>query len=134
MITATPRPVSIILGKIRSGSWVSSTMLTESSKPTIAKNATEVAAVTARNRPLSSDEENVVIRDRSPSPWLIAQKPAPITMNSAAISTSVSTTLNFTDSPTPRRFRIAASSSMNASASTMQAGAAEPRSRGRSRR
>ncbi len=43
----------MIFGKVRSGSLVSSTMFTESSKPTIAKNAIEVAAVTARNMPLS---------------------------------------------------------------------------------
>ena len=43
----------MVLGKMRSGFCVSSTMLTESSKPTIAKKAIEVAAVTARNRPLS---------------------------------------------------------------------------------
>ena len=53
MMTAMPSPVSIVRGKIFSGSWVSSTMLTESSKPTIAKNAMDVAAVTARKRPLS---------------------------------------------------------------------------------
>ena len=46
-------PVIIILGKIRTGSLVSSAMLTESSKPTIAKNASEVAAVTAKNALLS---------------------------------------------------------------------------------
>ena len=38
-----PSPVSIVRGKIRSGSLVSSTMLTESSKPTIEKNAIVVA-------------------------------------------------------------------------------------------
>ena len=43
----------MVRGKIRSGFCVSSTMLTESSKPTMAKNAIEVAAVTARKRPLS---------------------------------------------------------------------------------
>ena len=37
----------MILGKIRSGSLVSSAMFTESSKPTIAKKASAVAAVTA---------------------------------------------------------------------------------------
>ena len=62
MITAMPRPVSIVRGKIRSGSWVSSTMFTESSKPTIAKNAIDVAAVTARKRPLSSGSSKVVTR------------------------------------------------------------------------
>ena len=53
MRPVTPMPVSIILGKMRTGSWVSSAMLTESSKPTIAKKASEVAAVTARKAFLS---------------------------------------------------------------------------------
>lgn len=43
------RPMSMIFGKIRDGSFVSSAMFTESSKPTIAKNASAVAAVTAPN-------------------------------------------------------------------------------------
>ena len=62
MMTATPRPVSIVRGKIFSGSWVSSTMLTESSKPTIEKKAIAVATVTAMNRPLSSGLSKTVIR------------------------------------------------------------------------
>ena len=69
MTTAMPRPVSMVRGKIRSGSWVSSTMLTESSKPTMAKNATDVAAVTARNRPLSPASSKETTRLRSPLPW-----------------------------------------------------------------
>ena len=69
MITAMPRPVSRVRGKIFSGSLVSSTMFTESSKPTIAKNAIDVAAVTARKRPLSSGFSNVVTRSKLPSPW-----------------------------------------------------------------
>ena len=69
MMTAIPRPVSRARGKIRSGSLVSSTMLTESSNPTIAKNAIEVAAVTARKSPLSSGFSKVVIRSKLPSPW-----------------------------------------------------------------
>ena len=48
-----PRPMNMVRGKIRSGSLVSSTMFTESSKPTIAKNAIEVAAVTANSSPMS---------------------------------------------------------------------------------
>ncbi len=72
MMTAIPSPVSIVRGKIRSGSLVSSTMFTESSKPTIAKNAIDVAAVTARNMPFSSGDSKTVIRDRSPSPVVIA--------------------------------------------------------------
>ena len=112
-----PRPVSIVRGKIRIGSCVSSTMLTESSKPTIEKNAMAVAMVTAMNRPLSSGFSKTVTRPRSPSPRPITQTPIPITMASAVISTMVSTTLNFTLSPTPRRL-IAASTSMKASAVT----------------
>ena len=39
----------MILGKTFSGFLVSSAMFTESSKPTIAKNASDVPAVTATN-------------------------------------------------------------------------------------
>ena len=56
-----------------------------------------------------------MIRLRSPSPLAITTKPMTITITSADISMSVSTTLNFTLSPTPRRL-IAASSNMKASA------------------
>ena len=58
MTTAMPRPVSIVFGKIRSGSLVSSTMLTESSNPTIEKNAIAVATVTAANMPRSLEFSN----------------------------------------------------------------------------
>ena len=44
---AIVRPLNRIFGNISTGSLVSSAMFTESSKPTIAKNANEVAAVTA---------------------------------------------------------------------------------------
>ena len=71
-MTAIPRPVSMIRGKIRSGFSTSSTMLTESSKPTIAKNAIDVAVVTARNNPFPSGDSNTVIRLRSPPPETIA--------------------------------------------------------------
>ena len=113
MTTAMPRPVSRARGKIRAGSLVSSTMLTESSKPTIAKKAIEVAAVTARNRPLSPESSKVTTRPKSALPWDIAKKPTPMTIARATTSTIVSSTLNFTDSPTPRRL-ISASSSMKA--------------------
>ena len=53
MTPVMPSPVSIIFGKILTGSLVSSAMFTESSKPTIAKNASEVAAVTAKKALLS---------------------------------------------------------------------------------
>ena len=105
----------MVRGKIFIGSWVSSTMLTESSKPTIEKNAMAVAMVTAMKRPLSSGLSKTVIRLRSPSPRPITQMPMPITMASAVISTIVRRTLNFTLSPTPRRL-IAASTSMKTSA------------------
>src|SRR5690349_7138861 len=45
---AIDNPVSSTLGKILTGSLVSSAMFTESSNPTIAKNASDVAVVTAR--------------------------------------------------------------------------------------
>ena len=61
-------PVIIILGKIRTGSLVSSAMLTESSKPTIAKNASEVAAVTAKNALLSLGRVEDHVREKSPLP------------------------------------------------------------------
>ena len=73
----------MVRGKIRSGSWVSSTMLTESSKPTIEKNAMAVAMVTAMNRPLSSGLSKTVTRLRSPSPRAITQQPIPMTIASA---------------------------------------------------
>ena len=89
-------------------------MLTESSKPTIAKNAIAVATVTARNTPCRPDL-NTTILPMSASPWAITTNPITITMTSALISISVSTTLNFTLSPTPRRL-ITASNNMNARA------------------
>ena len=67
MAAATPIPTSIARGKIRTGSRHSSAMFTESSKPTMAKNASDVAAVIARNALLSP----VLIwtsREASPSP------------------------------------------------------------------
>ena len=61
----------MIFGNTFSGSLVSSTMLTESSNPTIAKNATAVATVTARNIPRSLAELNTTMRPMSASPWAI---------------------------------------------------------------
>ena len=51
MVPATAMPTSIACGKIRTGSLVSSAMFTESSNPTMAKNASETAVVIARNGP-----------------------------------------------------------------------------------
>ncbi|CAM4082856.1 hypothetical protein ACMU6081_26585 [Achromobacter mucicolens] len=55
-------------GKMRLGSCVSSAMLTESSKPTMAKNASAVADVTARNTLLSSGVSNATTREKSAWP------------------------------------------------------------------
>ena len=55
MTPVMPMPVSIIFGKLRTGSLVSSAMFTASSKPTIAKKASEVAAVIARKTFLSPE-------------------------------------------------------------------------------
>ena len=74
----------------------------------------------ATNVEVPSAPVKLVMRDRSPSPRAITQRPTPITMASAVISMSVSTTLNFTLSPTPRRL-IAASSAMNSRATTIAA-------------
>ena len=51
-----PRPLSMTLGKILVGSLHSSAMLTESSNPTSAKNASAVAADTAMRMFLSSGD------------------------------------------------------------------------------
>ena len=58
-------PVNSTFGKIRTGSLVSSAMLTESSKPTIAKNASDVAVVTARKAFLSSAVSKATTREKS---------------------------------------------------------------------
>ncbi len=67
-----PSPVNITLGKMRLGSCVSSAMLTESSNPTIAKNANAVADVTARNTLLSSGVSNATTREKSACPPAMA--------------------------------------------------------------
>ena len=61
MTPVATRPASSTFGKILRGSLHSSAMLTESSKPTIAKNAREVAAVTAKNALLSLGESKIDI-------------------------------------------------------------------------
>ena len=103
MMPVMVRPVSITLGKIRTGSLVSSAMFTESSNPTIAKNASEVAVVTARNMLLSSGVSKAITREKSASPPKIANSPTMITSSSPDSSTRVSTTLALTLSPTPRK-------------------------------
>src|SRR5215213_9651961 len=93
----------MILGKIRSGSLTSSAMLTESSKPTMAKKASVVPAVTATKIDRSSGVSKITTRDRSALPWVMAKKPTKITINNPLTSTSVSTMLTFTLSATPRK-------------------------------
>jgi hypothetical protein len=61
-------PRIIIRGKVRTGSLVSSAMFTESSKPTIAKKARAVAAVTARKALLSSPLSKTIVREKSVLP------------------------------------------------------------------
>ena len=103
-----PRPVSITRGKVRPGSSTSSTMLTESSKPTMAKNATVVAMVMAAKTFFSPGDSKTTTRPTSPS-VAIAQKPIAMMTPSASTTTEVSTTLKRTLSPTPRRLTSASS-------------------------
>ena len=101
---AMVNPESRILGNVLIGSLVSSAMFTESSNPTIAKKASEVAAVTARKVFLSSTVSNATMREKStsPPPPVNAHKPTRITTSRPVISTMVRTTLSLTLSPTPR--------------------------------
>ena len=96
------------------GLWVSSAMLTESSKPTIAKKASVVAPITAQNALVSAVVLNSVTRETSPSPAPIAQRPMTMMIRSPVSSTQVSTTFAFTLSPTPRKL-TAATTAMKAS-------------------
>ena len=77
-------------------------MFTESSKPTMAKKARAVAAVTALKAVLPSATFTSVRREKSPSPWKMAHIPTTITISRPDSSMQVSTTLTFTDSETPR--------------------------------
>ncbi len=122
---ATPSARNITLGKVRTGSCVSSAVFTESSKPTRAKNASAVAAVMAVKGVWPSARSSWVARERSPRPPRSAQAPTPSTMSRPDSSTSVRTTLALTLSPTPRRL-IAATRSMKSSATavTTRAGGA----------
>jgi hypothetical protein len=111
-------PASRIFGKVFVGSLVSSAMLTESSKPTIAKKASVVAAITGQMNMASLPALNWNARETSPWPAPIAQSPMKMTIKSPVSSTSVSTTLAFTLSPTPRKLTIA-TSAMKASPMTV---------------
>ncbi len=66
------RPASSTFGKMRVGFLHSSAMLTESSKPTIAKKASVVAAITGQNGAAVRRVLNCVTRDTSPWPEPIA--------------------------------------------------------------
>jgi hypothetical protein len=90
-------------GKIRAGFFVSSAMLTESSNPTMAKNASEVAALTARNTLLSSGVSKATTREKSAFPPEMKYRLIMMTISSPDSSIAVSTTLILTLSPTPRR-------------------------------
>ena len=56
-------------------------MLTESSKPTMAKKASVVAPITAQNAPRSGAVWNSVTRETSPSPAPIAHRPMTMMMS-----------------------------------------------------
>ena len=75
MTPVTHSPISIIFGKFRTGSLVSSAMFTESSKPTIAKNANDVAAVTATKGLLPSAGAISPAAEKSASPKPRAYRP-----------------------------------------------------------
>ena len=100
------RPESMIFGNTL-GSFVSSTMLTESSKPTMEKKASAVAPVTARNTLLSPSVSKIITREKSASPELKAKNPTRMTSSRPLSSMRVRTTLNHTLSPTPRRLTAA---------------------------
>lgn len=114
MMPVIERPVSMIFGKI-CGSLVSSTMFTESSKPTIEKKASAVAPVIARNTLLSSAVSKMTTREKSALPEPRAKNPTRMTRRRPVSSTRVRTTLNHTLSATPRRL-IAATMARNPNA------------------
>ena len=82
----------------------------------MAKKASEVAAVSARNALLPSADLKTVTSVKSARPWLIAQKPTKMIRSRPESSTQVSTTFAFTLSPTPRKL-MSATSVMKPSAS-----------------
>ena len=62
-------------------------MLTESSKPTMAKKASEVPAVTAMKMDLSSGVSKMTTREKSALPWVTAKIPTKITISRPLSST-----------------------------------------------
>lgn len=94
-------------------------MLTESSNPTMAKNASDVAAVTAMKAFFSPEVSNATTREKSTStPLTMAHNPTATTSTRPVISMNVRMTFSLTLSLTPRRF-TAAIRAMNNSASRM---------------
>ena len=83
-------PSSIERGKVFAGRLTSSAMFTESSKPTIAKNASAVAEVIASSTP-DSEVSISVSRLGSPAPVATAYTPITMMMSSPESSMSVST-------------------------------------------
>ena len=102
---------------MRIGSLHSSAMLTESSKPTMAKKARVVAAITGQNALPSPAVLNSGTRDTSPWPAPIAHRPMKMMISRPVSSTQVSRTFAFTLSPTPRKL-IAATSGHERQAQT----------------
>ncbi len=92
-------------------------MFTESSNPTMAKKASDVAVVTARNTLLSPGVSKATTAAKSALPCTMTHIPTRITSSRPVSSIRVSTTLALTLSPTPRKL-IAATSSMKPSAAT----------------
>ena len=92
----------MIFGNVFEGSLVSSAMFTESSNPTMAKNASEVAAVTAPNAFCPAGARMCVSCEMSPLPPVSAHKPDDDDHQQTGELDSVSTTLTLTLSPTPR--------------------------------
>ena len=88
---------------MREGFLASSAMFTESSKPTIAKKASVVAAITGQNRPCSPALLKSNARPKSPCPPMSAAAPIMMMISRPVSSMQVSTTFAFTLSPTPRR-------------------------------
>ena len=113
------RPVRSTFGKMFEGSLHSSAMFTESSKPTMAKKASVVAAMTDQNRPLSPGGSKVKARDTSPWPDPIAHMPMTMMIRRPVSSTQVSTTLAFTLSPTPRKLTMATTAMKRSPVSVM---------------
>ena len=99
---------------MRVGSSHSSAMLTESSKPTMAKKASVVAAITGQSMLPVPEVLNSRIRDTSPAPAPIAHRPMKMMISSPDSSTQVRRTFAFTLSPTPRKL-TSATTAMNAS-------------------